>query len=80
LIVVGDVEGGGRGGRKLGPYILSFKRRQFKLYLNPALYEAFRIRCKLEGCKPNLIVERFMFAYLREPMLLDLIERFKGKT
>jgi len=56
------------------------ERKQFKLFLNPTIYKAFRLRCKLEKRKPNIVVENFMIACLRNPMLIDLTERFTHKN
>jgi len=56
------------------------ERKQIKLFLNPTVYKAFRLRCKLEKRKPNVVVESFMIAYLGNPRLIDLIERLAHKN
>ncbi|MGC8896175.1 MAG: hypothetical protein ACP5LB_05350 [Candidatus Bathyarchaeia archaeon] len=62
---------------KLGPQTFEQLngRRQFKLFLNPAVYKAFMLRCKIEKRKPNIIVESFMIVCLENPMVINLIER-----
>jgi len=68
---------------KLGPQTIEkqlTERKQFKLYLNPAVYRAFRIRCKLEKRKPNIVVECFMLTCLGNPRLIDVIEHLTYKS
>jgi hypothetical protein len=55
------------------------KRRQFKLSLNPIIYKAFKVRCRIEERKPNIVIEDFMFSCLKHPRLIDLVERVAGK-
>ncbi|MGC8998555.1 MAG: hypothetical protein ACP5JW_04055 [Candidatus Bathyarchaeia archaeon] len=55
------------------------ERKQFKLFLNPTIYKAFRLRCRLKKRKPNVVVENFMVACLGNPMLIDLTERLTHK-
>jgi len=67
---------------KSGPQTAKGKlaeRRQFKLSLNPIIYKAFKIRCRIEERKPNIVIEDFMFSCLKHPRLIDLVERVAGK-
>ena len=67
---------------KSGPQTLEgqlTERRQFKFSLNPTIHKAFKLRCKLEKRKPNIVIEDFMLACLEYPRLIDLIEHIVGK-
>ena len=55
------------------------ERRQFKLSLNPTIHKVFKLRCRLEKRKPNIVIEDFMLACLKYPRLIDLIEHIVSK-
>jgi len=68
---------------KSGPQTLEgqlTERRQFKLSLNPTIHKAFKLRCRLEKRKPNIVIEDFMLACLKYPRLIDLMEHLVAKS
>lgn len=79
-----SLEAEGEGVAESGPFEAFGKRlierKRFKLSLNPTIYRAFRLRCRLKKRKPNVVVENFMRACLGNPILIDLAERLAHKN
>jgi len=49
-------------------------RKRFKIYLNPEVYELFRIICKKRGKRRvNRIIEAFMAYCIENPVLIEFI-------
>lgn len=54
--------------------IQRFKRKHFKLYLNPEVYKAFRLLCRRKDRRRvNRVIEAFMVAAIHNPALLQLV-------
>ena len=57
-----------------------FKRKRFKIYLDPGVYMVFRSVCKSRGFRRvNRVIECFMIASSTHPALLILVKRIAEK-
>jgi hypothetical protein len=62
----------------------SGSRKRFRLYLDPIIFQAFRLLCRsqkrrLGTSRANRVLEALMLASLRNPLFLDLAFRLALK-
>jgi len=62
-----DYRGGGIALRPKNP------KPQYKVRLNPLLWQTFKLECKKQGLKPNQVLEALIEAYLTNPLLPVLV-------
>jgi len=63
-----------------GPVSEGSKRRRFRIYLDPAVYETFRSVCRDRGFRRvNRVLECFMAAASSNPALIILVKHIAEK-